>query len=153
MAVYAGNRDQLTQAQRVKVVQLHGGVAHLVALVYRNNHRLAAAAQHGRHFLVLCRHTGAHVHHHHDAVRCINGQLRLLADVAYNAVIPLRLDAAGINQQHFVVQPLAVAEDPVPGNTGGILHNGKALAHQLVEQGGFAHIGAPYYCNDRQCHA
>ena len=152
VAVHAGNRDQLAQAQGVKVIQLHGGVAHLVAFVYRNDHRLAAAAQHGRHFLILRRHAGAHVHHHHDAVRCINGQLRLLTDVAYNAVVALRLDAAGINQQHFVVQPLAVAEDPVPGNTGGILHNGKALAHQLVEQGGFAHVGAAHHRHDRFAH-
>ena len=43
-------------------------------------------------------------------------------------------------------------KNAVAGNARGILHNGKALAAQLIEQGGFAHVGASHHCYDRFAH-
>ena len=58
-----------------------------------------------------------------------------------NALGGLGLDAAGVHQQKLVAVPLAVGKNAVAGNARGILHNGKALAAQLIEQGGFARAG------------
>ncbi len=41
------------KAQVVELIQLHGRLAHLVALVHRQDHRLMAAAQHMCHVLIL----------------------------------------------------------------------------------------------------
>ena len=152
MAVHAGNGHQFSQTQGVEIIQLHGRVADLVALVHGQHHRLAAAHEHGSHLVVLGGHPGPQVGDHDDAVGGINGHLGLLTHVGQNAVVDAGLDTAGIHQQELVAVPFAVAEDTVPGNAGGILHNGDALAGEFVEDGGLAHVGAAHDGHDRFCH-
>ena len=43
MAVHAGDRNQLAEAEAVEVVQLHRGFADLIALVDSQHNGLAAA--------------------------------------------------------------------------------------------------------------
>ena len=152
VTVHGRNGHHLVKTEVVELVQLHGSLAHLVALVHGKNNGLVAAAQHVRHILIGCGQAVAHVRDHDDAVGGVNGDLRLLAHVGQNALGSLWLDAAGIHQQKLVAVPLAVGKNAVAGNARGILHNGKALAAQLIEQGGFAHVGAAHHCYDRFAH-
>ena len=152
VTVHGRNGHHLVKAEVVELVQLHGSFAHLVALVHGKNDGLVAAAQHMRHVLVGCGQAVAHVRDHDDAVGGVNGDLRLLAHVGQNALGGLGLDAAGIHQQELVAAPLAVGEDAVAGDARGILHDGQTLAAELIEQGGFAHVGASHHCYDRFAH-
>ena len=152
VTVHGRNGHHLVKAEVVELVQLHGSFAHLVALVHGKNDGLVAAAQHVGHILVRGGQAVAHVHHHDDAVCSVNGDLGLLPHVSQNALGSLWLNTAGVHQQKLVAVPLAVGKNAVAGNARGILHNGKALAAQLVEQGGFAHVGAAHHCYDRFAH-
>ena len=152
VTVHGRNGHHLVKAEVVELVQLHGSLAHLVALVHSQNDGLVAAAQHVRHILVGCGQAVAHVRDHDDAVGGVNSDLRLLAHVGQNALGGLGLNAAGVHQQKLVAVPLAVGKNAVAGNARGVLHNGKALAAQLIEQGGFAHVGASHHCYDRFAH-
>ena len=58
-----------------------------------------------------------------------------------------RLNAAGIYNIKGAVSPLALGVQPIPGDAGGVLHNGQALAAQLIEQHGLAHVGAAHNGN------
>ena len=68
------------------------------------------------------------------------------------AVINARFNTAGVHQQELVAGPFAIAEDAVAGNARRVLHNGEALAGQLIENGGFAHVGAAHDSYDGFCH-
>ena len=48
--------------------------------------------------------------------------------------------------------PLAVGKNAVAGNARRVLHDGKALAAQFIEQGGLAHVGAAHHRYDRFAH-
>ena len=61
-----------------------------------------------------------------------------------NDVVGLRLNTAGVNEGQLSAAPLALAVDAVTGDAGGVLHNGAALADELVEKRAFAHIGAAH---------
>ena len=128
VAVHGRNGHHLIKAEVVELVHLHGGLAHLIALVHGQNDGLVAAAQHVGHVLVGCGQAVAHIHNHNDAVCGVNGDLGLLPHVGQNALGCLGLDAAGIHQQKFVAVPLAVGKNAVAGNARRVLHDGKALA-------------------------
>ena len=119
VAVHAGNRNQLAEAEAVEVVQLHRGFADLIALVDSQHNGLAAAHKHSGNVLILRCDARGQLRHHDDAVCGINGQLCLFAHVGQQAVVNARLDAAGVHQQELVAGPLAVAEDAVTGDAGG----------------------------------
>ena len=59
------------------------------------------------------------------------------------AVVNARLDAAGVHQQELVAGPLAVAEDAVTGDAGGVLDNGEALTGQLIKMVDLPTLGRP----------
>ena len=152
VAVHGRNGHHLVKAEVVELVHLHGGIAHLVALVHGQNDGLVAAAQHVGHILIRGGQAVAHVHHHDDAVCSVNGDLGLLPHVGQNALGSLGLNTAGVHQQEVMAVPLAVGKNAVTGNARRVLHNGKALTAQLVEQGGFAHVRAAHHCYDRFAH-
>ena len=137
--VRGGDGKRIAQAQRVEVVHR---VAHLliVDLVDHQNDRLVAAAQHGRHVLIIRRQPRASVGEEEDDVARLDGDLRLTAHLFEQDVVRARLDAAGVDQREFVVQPLAVRVDAVAGDAGGVLHDGDAPSGDLVEEGGFADV-------------
>ena len=140
------------KAQVVELVHLGGRVADAVALVHRQDHRLAAAAQHVGHLFVRGGHPRADVHHKDDAVGGVDGDLGLLAHMGQDALGGLGLDAAGVHQQQLAALPLAGGEDAVAGDAGGVLDDGQPLAAQFIEQGGLAHIGPAHHCDDGFTH-
>ena len=144
MAVHRRDGHHLVKAKIIELVQFHGGLAHLIAFVHRQNDGFVAAAQHVGHILVRGGQAGFYIHHHDDAVGSVDGDLSLLAHVGQNTLVGGGLNAAGIHQQQLPAAPFAVAENAVAGNAGGILDDGNALAAQFIEQGGFAHVGAAY---------
>ena len=152
VAVDRGNGQHFVKAQVVELVQLHGGLAHLVALIDGQDDGLVAPAEHMGHILVRGGQARADVHHHDDAVGGVDGDLGLLPHMGQDSLGGLGLDAAGVNQQERMAAPLAFSEDPVPGDARGVLHNGQTLAAQFIEQGGFAHVGPAHHCYDRFAH-
>ena len=64
-----------------------------------------------------------------------------------NLVVGPRLDAAGVHNVEGPAPPLAGGVQTVPGDAGGVLHNGQPLSAQLVEQHGLAHIGPSHNGN------
>ena len=153
-AVAVDGRDghDFVEAEVIELVELHRGLAHIVAFVDSEDDGLVAAAQHMGHVLVGGGQAVAHVHHHDDAVGGVDGDLGLLAHMGQNALGGLGLNAAGIHQQELVAAPLAVGKDAVAGDARGILHDGQTLAAELIEQGGLAHVGAAHHSNDRFAH-
>ena len=99
VAVDGRNGHHFVKAKVVELVQLHGGLAHVIALVDGQNDGLMAAAEHVGHFLIGSGQAVAHVHHHDDAVGGVDGDLGLLAHVCQNALGGLGLNAAGVHQQ------------------------------------------------------
>ena len=152
VAVNARDRDQLAEAEAVKIIQLHRRLADLVALIDSQHHGLTAAHQHTGNILILRRYAGGQLSHHDDAVGGVDGQLGLLTHVGQQPVINAGLNAAGVHQQELMAGPFAIAEDTVAGNARRVLDNGEALAGQLIENGGLAHIGAAHNGYDRFCH-
>ncbi len=95
---------------------------------------------------------GTDIHHHHNAVRCVNGDLGLFTHMRKQPFCCLWLNAAGIYQQKLVAAPFALCKDTIPRNAGRVLHYGKALAAQFIKQCRFAHIWAAYHCYYRFAH-
>ena len=152
VAVDGRNGHDLVKTEVVELVQLHGGVADIVALVDGQNDRLVAAAEHVGNVLVGSGQAVADIRYHDDAVGGVDGDLRLFPHVGQNALGGLRLDAAGVHQQELVAAPLAVGKDAVAGDAGGVLDDGQTLTAEFIEQGGFAHVGAAHHCYDRFAH-
>ena len=153
MAVHARNRYKVAEAERIKIIQFHRRFADLVAFIDGEHHRLAAAHQHPGDLTVLRGHARAQVGDHDDAVGRVDRDLRLLAHVQQQAVVNMRLDTAGVDEQKFMPAPFAVTEDAVAGNAGRIFHDRDALAGQFVEDRGFPHIGAAHNGHNRFCHS
>ena len=136
-----GDGDGVPQAQVVELIDVRILPAGLVGLVHRQHHRLAGAQEHIGHLLVGGGHAGLDVAHKDDHGGGGNGDLRLLPHKGQDLVVGARLDAAGVHNVEHPVAPLALGIQPVPGDAGGVLHNGQPLAAQLVEQHGLAHVG------------
>ena len=95
---------------------------------------------------------GLDVAHEDDDRGVLDGDLRLGAHEGQDLVVGARLDTAGVHDIEFAVAPLTLGVQPVPGDAGGILHNGQPLSAQLIEQHGLAHIGAAHDGDDRFRH-
>ena len=72
----------------------------------------------------------------------VDGDFRLIFHLAEDDIIGLRLDTAGIDEDHGAAVPFDFVIDAVTGNAGRILHDGDALARNFVEQRGFTHVRA-----------
>ena len=68
------------------------------------------------------------------------------------AVINPRLDTTGIDQQKFVAAPFTITKNAIAGHARRVLHDGKALAGQFIENRRLAHVGTTNDSNDRFCH-
>ncbi len=144
VAVDGGDGDGVTQAQVIELVDVRVLPAHLVRLVHRQHHRLPGPEEHVGHLLVGCGHAGLDVtdkDHHRGG---LDRDLGLLPHEGEDLVVRPRLDPAGVHDVEHPVPPLALGVQPVPGDAGGVLHDGETLAAQLIEQHGLAHIGAPH---------
>ena len=152
MAVYGGGFNQVSDAQGIELVDIRVHRADGVALVHRQHHRLAGFAQDGGHILVRGGDTAADIRDHDDGIGQLNADLRLTAHEFQHIIVGTGFNTAGIHQGEGAAAPFAVPIDPVPGNAGGVLHDGGSVTRQLVKEHGFAHIGAANNGNQRFSH-
>ena len=143
---------EIADAQAIEFVYVRVHGADGVALVDGQGHGLAGFAQHGGHILIRRGDAAADIGDHDDGIRQLNADLGLTAHEFQHIVVGAGLNTAGIHQGEGAAAPFAVAVDPVPGDAGGVLHNGGTAARQLVKQHGLAHIGPPHNGNQRLCH-
>ena len=141
IAVIAGQRPQPVHAQFPEggeevVLDLRG-----VDLVDDEEHLLVGAAQEIDNLDVARGEPLATIHEEEDHLRLLDGNERLLADVAGHRVA-LLLDAAGVHKQEGVFVPTDPGVVPVAGDARGRVDQGIATPGEAVEQGGFAHVGA-----------
>ena len=62
-------------------------------------------------------------------------------------VVGLGLYSSGVDDGEDLASPLGLAVYAVARYAGSVLHDGSALADELIEKRAFAHIGSAYYCN------
>ena len=148
MAVDGGDGDGISQAQVVELVVIRVGDSGGVHLVDSQDDGLAAAQQHGRHLLIGGGKAGLDIRQEDDDVGVVNGDLGLIPHKGQDLIIRAGLDAAGVDEGERPAVPVRLPVDAVPGDAGGILHDGKALADELVEEHGLAHIGAAHDGHD-----
>ena len=131
--VRAGDGEGFAQAQFVEIVIV---VGHLrcVDLVGDQDDFLSFAAQHGGHFLVCGGQPVSAVHHKQHDVGHVHGQLRLHAHLCRDDLLGVRFDAAGVDQEEMVTRPFRFRDDAVSRYARCILHDGDALAHDLIEK-------------------
>ena len=153
MAVDGGGLKQVADAKGIefKGVGVHSTDG--VALVHRQRHGLAGFAQHGGNVLIGGGDTAADVGNHNDGVCQLDADFRLTAHEFQHIAVGVRLDAAGVHQRKAPAAPFAAAVNAIPGDAGGVLHNGGALAGELIKQHGFSHIGPSddgyqWFCHD-----
>ncbi len=62
------------------------------------------------------------------------------------------VDAAGIDHVKGAPVPFGFPEQTVARGAGRIVHNGKTLTDQAVEQSAFSYVGSANKCNNRFGH-
>ena len=142
VAVEGGDGHGVPQPQVVELVEVRVRRAGGIHLVHCQHNGLAAAQQHGGHLLVRGGEPGLDVGEEDDHVRVAHGDAGLLAHEGEDFAVGAGLDAPGVDEGKFPSVPVGLAVDTVARNAGGVLHDGDSLPDQLVEQGGFAHVGA-----------
>ena len=142
MAVDSGDGDGIAQAQVVELVDVRVGGTHLVHLVHCQHNRLPGAQEHIGHLLVRGGEAGLDIAEENDDRGVLDGDLRLLAHKGQDLAVGTRLDAAGVHDVKGTSAPLRLGVEPVAGDAGGVLNDGQAFAHQLIEQHGLSHIRA-----------
>ena len=153
VAVHRRNLNRVAEAEVVELIEIDRRLAERVAFVDADDHRHIAALEHLRDVEIRRHHARAHVGHKDDDVRRVDRDLRLRAHLREDDVLRFRLDAARIDEREAAVFPLALAEDAVARDARRILHNGKALSDQLVEQSRFADIRSADNRHDRFGHS
>ena len=149
MAVDGGDGDGVAQTKVIELVDIGVFPTYAVHLVHRQHHGLVGPQEHTGYLLIGGGHAGLDVAHENDHIGVVDGDLRLTAHESQNLAVGTRLDTAGIHDVKGTARPLALGIDPVTGDAGGVLHNGKTLSTQLVEEHGLAHIGSAHDCNQR----
>ena len=141
VAVDGGDGDGVAQTQVVELIKIRVHGAGGVHLVHRQDNGLAAFLQHARHLVIRGGETGFDVGDKYDHRGVVDGDLGLLPHEGQDLAVGVGLDAAGVHQGEPPAAPLAFTVDAVPGDAGGVLHDGEALADELVKEHGLAHIG------------
>ena len=152
MAVEGADGHRIAQAQGVELEDLRVCGPGPVAFVHRQDHGLFAFLEHGGDFVVGGGGSGLHIADHDDHVRRLDGDLRLPAHEPKHLTVGPGLDAARVHQLELPAVPIAVPVDPVPGDAGGILHDGGTATGEFIKQHGLAHIGPSHNGNQGLCH-
>ena len=152
VAVDGGDSDGVPQPQVVKLIDIRVGHAHLVHFVHRQDHRLPGPEQQVGHVLVRGGQAGLHIAQENNHRGVGNGDLRLLPHKGQDLRGGARLNAAGVHNVKGPSPPFTFGVQTVPGDAGGVLHNGETSAHQFIKEHGLAHIGAAHNGDQRFCH-
>ena len=142
-----GHGDGVAQTQVVKLIELRVRDAGGVHLVHCQNDGLFGPLEHSGHLLVGGGHTGLDVRYQDNDRGVVDGDLGLLAHEGQDLVVGVGLDAAGVHQGELAAVPVGFTVNAVPGDAGGVLHNGKTPPDDLVEQHGLAHVGPAHDSN------
>ena len=149
VAVDRRDSDGIAEAEIVELIEIGIHATHGVHLVDTEDNGLAASLQHTRHIIVCRSDTHLAVGQQDDDISVSDGDLRLLTHEAEDLVVGLGLDTAGIHQTEGAAIPVTFTVDAVTSHTGSILHDGKTLADDFVEQHGLAHIRAAHNGDNR----
>ena len=147
-----GNLDRVSEAERVKLIDLRIHAARAVALVDSQNDGLFGLFEHRRDLAVGSRQADRYVHDHDDDRRSLNRDLSLTAHELQHLAVCARLNAAGIDEREAPSVPVAFAIDPVARHARRVLDNRHALAGQFIEEHRFADIRPAHDCYNRFCH-
>ena len=150
MSVKCGYGERIAHAKIIELIKLRGRLAYAVALVYRKYNGLTALLEHGSYLIIIGSNTAAHIGKKNYNICLFDGNLCLTSHLGKDNIVAGRLDSDCIDYHKLPVAPLAFGINTVTGNAGGIFNNGKALAYQLVEKGGFTNIGSAHHRNYRQ---
>ena len=96
-----------------------------------------------RKVVVGCGEFGAAVDDHDDDVGLVERYAGLAVDFSGNQGFVVGDDAAGVDDTRDAAVPADLAVDSVAGNSGLVADDGTAGLGELVEEGGFADVGAP----------
>ncbi len=135
------HRQRLAQTQGPGVTELQFGHPTL-AFVGDQQDRLLLAAQLRREILVGRGDAAARVHDEQADVGLVQSLHRLPAQPAGEALRCTGLQTRRVDHPELVLPQPADALDPVARDAGRVVDDGLASAHQSVEQGRFADIGA-----------
>ena len=94
--------------------------------------------------------TVAAVDDQQNDIRLKNRQPGLACHRGDDAIFDHGLEAAGIDRNKAAVAHLGLTIMPVPGQAGTVVNEGGATAGKSIEEGRFAHVGAPDERNHRQ---
>ena len=124
-----------------------------VDLVHRGDHRLAAAAQALGEVAVFGKQACTPVEHEDHHLGFIDGELGLVHHPLHDRVLVLRIEAAGVDQDHRHVDPrpghLRLGVEAVPGHPGLVGHDRAVAPGQPVEQRRLADVGSTDDRDDR----
>ena len=152
MAMDRGNLNRISEAERVKLIDLRIHAARAVAFVDGQNDGLFGLFEHRRDFAVGSRQADRYVHDHDDDRRGLDRNLSLTAHEFQHLAVCARLNAAGIDEREAPSVPVALAVDPVARHARRVLDNRHALAGQFIKQHRFADIRPAHDCYNRFCH-
>ncbi len=112
-------------------------------LVGDQHHRHVLLAQPAGDHFVERGHAGARVEHEQGDLGAFDRNLGLRAHPARQAVGVLVFPAGGVDHREVEPEQVRLAETAVARDAGLVVDQRQFLADQPVEQGRFAHIGAP----------
>ena len=149
VSVDGGDGDGVPQPQVIELIEIRVRGPGGVHLVHRQDDGLPAAQQHGGHLLVRGGEACPNIRQKDNHRGGLDGGLGLVPHELQNLAVRPGLDAAGVHQGEGPAAPVGLPVDAVPGDAGGVLHDGQAFSDDLIEQHGLAHVGAAHDGDDR----
>ncbi len=144
LPVRTGHGQHLAQAELEEFDELRA-LGHALGLVGHQHAGLAQAAQVGGDVVVLRAQAGARVDNEQHHVALGHGLAGLLGHLAVDAALAgVGLEAAGVDDDVFLLAQAPIAVVAVAREAGQVGHNGVACAREAVEQRGLAHIGTTH---------
>ena len=144
MSVDCGDGDGIAQSQFIELID--GGIHRTggVSLVDCQYHRFPGAFEHGRHFLVLRRDTGADIRDQYDHGGRLDGDHGLFPHERQQFAVRAGLDATGIHHIESPAAPLRFCIKAVTGDARRVFHDGQPFSHEFIKEHGFSHIGTTH---------
>ena len=147
----AADADWIPETQFIKLIQVFIQVQ-VVHFVDNKQNWFFRFAQNVCDVLVIFCQSVSCIGKEADNIRKIHGNFSLLSHLAQQDVVAFRINTACIDQCEMMAQPFSISGNPVPGNTGHIIHYTDSLACHFIEECGFSDIRPADDCNERFSH-